>query len=90
MNAESDRPNPAERGPRDSEGQGSDDRGSDDLAEHEKPEVGLIADEDLPEDLQPTEDNPLAQDPGEDDKPSSHDEPKVEGMPDMGSPGAPA
>ena len=30
-----------------------------DLAEHERPDVGLIADEDLPEDLQPTDDNPL-------------------------------
>jgi len=34
-----------------------------DLAEHERPEVGLIADEDLPEDLQPTDDNPLAKNP---------------------------
>lgn len=33
--------------------------------EHETPEVGLIRDEDLPEDLQPTDDNPLAKDPPE-------------------------
>jgi hypothetical protein len=30
-----------------------------------EPETGLIADEELPEDLQPTDDNPLAQDPDE-------------------------
>lgn len=50
-----------------------------------EPEVGLIADEDLPEDLQPTDDNPLAQDPedqdGDEEKPE-----KVEGMPDVGNP----
>jgi hypothetical protein len=34
--------------------------------ERETPDVGLIADEELPEDLQPTEDNPLAQDPPDD------------------------
>lgn len=33
--------------------------------DRETPEVGLIADEELPEDLQPTDDNPLAQDPAE-------------------------
>ncbi|HEX5986631.1 MAG TPA: hypothetical protein VFY86_08935 [Nocardioides sp.] len=33
--------------------------------DRETPEVGLIADEELPEDLQPTDDNPLAQDPPE-------------------------
>ena len=63
-----------------------------DLAEHERPEAGLISDEELPEDLQPTDDNPLAKNPGDDDE--KNDEgaggPKVEGMPDMGSPGAPA
>jgi hypothetical protein len=61
-----------------------------DLAKHERPETGLIADEDLPEDLQPTDDNPLAKDPGESDDDTSAGGVKVEGMPDMGSPGAPA
>ena len=69
--------------------------------EHETPDVGLIADEDLPEDLQPTDDNPLAQDPSEtedDDSANassgnassgdgSSGDPKVEGLPDMGEPG---
>jgi hypothetical protein len=65
--------------------------------ERETPEVGLIADEDLPEDLQPTDDNPLAQDPSETDDSQEGDssdsgsgpsgEKKVEGMPDMGEPG---
>jgi hypothetical protein len=68
--------------------------GDRDLAEHERPErpeVGLIADEDLPEDLQPTDDNPLAKNPGEEPDDESDSEPgKVEGMPDMGDPGAPA
>jgi hypothetical protein len=41
--------------------------------ERETPDVGLIADEELPEDLQPTEDNPLAQDPPEDQAPDSQD-----------------
>lgn len=58
--------------------------------DRETPEVGLIADEDLPEDLQPTDDNPLAQDPDESDDtkdagPGPGSKP-VEGMPDMGSP----
>jgi hypothetical protein len=57
-----------------------------------EPDVGLIADEDLPEDLQPTDDNPLAQDPDqreEREKEKQAEEPaKVEGMPDMGEPGA--
>jgi hypothetical protein len=56
----------------------------------EEPEVGLIADEDLPEDLQPTDDNPLAQDPDQQDDSddgSSKDAEKVDGMPDMGEPG---
>lgn len=62
-----------------------------DLAEHERPDVGLIADEDLPEDLQPTDDNPLAKDPGEESEDKDDSQPgKVEGMPDMGNPGAPA
>jgi len=52
---------------------------------HETPEVGLIADEELPEDLQP-EKNPLARNPGDEDDDSS-DEPKVDGMPDLGQPG---
>ena len=64
-----------------------------DLAEHERPEVGLIGDEDLPEDLQPTDDNPLAKNPGDSDDESEDTGPgagKVDGMPDMGNPGAPA
>jgi hypothetical protein len=53
--------------------------------EREPGDVG-IRDEDLPEDLRPTDDNPLAQNP-EDQK--DDDEPaKVEGMPDVGDPGA--
>jgi len=60
--------------------------------EHETPEVGLVPDEELPEDLQPKE-NPLARDPGDDsgDDASGEggsDDTKVEGMPDMGQPGA--
>jgi hypothetical protein len=60
--------------------------------ERETPEVGLIPDEELPEDLQPDK-NPLAADPDESDSGSDgpdgsgSDEPKVEGMPDMGQPG---
>jgi hypothetical protein len=73
-----------------------------DLAEHERPgrtgtpDVGLIADEDLPEDLQPTDDNPLAKNPDDSEDESSggpglggSSEEKVEGMPDMGEAGAP-
>jgi hypothetical protein len=60
-----------------------------DLAEHERPDKGLIGDQDLPEDLQPVDDNPLAKDPGEEDG-ADDAEPKVEGIPDMGGPGAPA
>ncbi len=65
-----------------------------DLAEHELPEKGLISDEELPEDLRPTDDNPLAKDP-DDEGESSQGGPsaaaeKVEGVPDMGDPGAPA
>jgi hypothetical protein len=60
-----------------------------DLAEHERPDVGLIGDEDLPEDLRPTDDNPLAKDP-DDEEESSPRPPQVEGVPDMGSPGPPA
>ena len=53
-----------------------------------EPDVGLIADEDLPEDLQPTDDNPLAQYPDvREEKEKESEEPKVEGMPDMGQPG---
>lgn len=51
----------------------------------ETPEVGLIADEQLPEDLQP-EKNPLAADP-EDESEKSDSEQKVQGLPDMGQPG---
>ena len=62
-------------------------------AEREQPDVGLISDEELPEDLQPTDDNPLAKNPGDEDdetKDQGVGGPKVEGMPDMGDPGAPA
>ena len=54
-----------------------------------EPEVGLIADEDLPEDLQPTDDNPLAQDPDvrEATEKEGADPPTVDDMPDMGEPG---
>jgi len=54
----------------------------------ETPERGLISDEELPEDLQPTDDNPLAKDP--DDESADGKKPedaKVEGMPDLGTPG---
>jgi hypothetical protein len=53
----------------------------------EKPEVGLIPDEDLPEDLQPDK-NPLAADPEDESAGGSgSDEPRVDGLPDMGQPG---
>jgi hypothetical protein len=56
--------------------------------EREVPEFGLVADEDLPEDLQPAE-NPLARDP--DDQPAGEEESggtsRVEGVPDLGEPG---
>ena len=55
-----------------------------------------ISDDQLPEDLQPTDDNPLAQSP--EDHPIGRDaesedgddaaEKKVEGLPDAGDPGA--
>jgi hypothetical protein len=60
-----------------------------DLAEHERPDRGLVGDRDLPEDLQPIEDNPLAKSPGEEDA-GDDEEPRAEGLPDMGDPGAPA
>jgi hypothetical protein len=58
---------------------------------HEPPEKGLISDEELPEDLQPTDDNPLAKDPGDEDDSAGRkpEDVRVEGMPDLGSPGAP-
>jgi hypothetical protein len=63
--------------------------------ERETPDVGLVPDEDLPGDLQPKE-NPLARDPDDDADDAGEDGPaeggsgetKVEGMPDMGEPGA--
>ena len=60
--------------------------------DRETPEVGLIADEDLPEDLQPTDDNPLAQDPDQDDGDEAGEgaDEKAAGMPDIGNPGSPA
>jgi hypothetical protein len=58
----------------------------------EPPDTGLISDEQLPEDLQPGK-NPLARNPGEesdqtDEAAGGTDDTKVEGMPDMGEPGA--
>jgi len=60
--------------------------------DRETPEVGLIADEDLPEDLQPTDDNPLAQDPDQDDGDEAGEgaDENAAGMPDIGNPGSPA
>ncbi len=55
----------------------------------ETPEVGLIADEQLPEDLQP-EKNPLAADPDDEPDDGGSEEPQVDGLPDMGQPGAQA
>jgi hypothetical protein len=55
----------------------------------ETPEVGLIADEQLPEDLQP-EKNPLAADPDDEPDDGGSQEPQVDGLPDMGQPGAQA
>lgn len=59
-----------------------------DSAGTETPDVGLISDEQLPDDLQP-EKNPLARNP-EDEPEESEKDPsaEVEGMPDMGNPGA--
>jgi hypothetical protein len=54
---------------------------SESSSEREPGEVG-IRDEDLPEDLQPTDDNPLAQNP--DDQQDDEQPEKVDGMPDMG------
>lgn len=51
------------------------------------PDVGLVSDEQLPEDLQP-EQNPLARDPGDEREPDADSATaKVEGMPDIGQPG---
>lgn len=62
-------------------------------APRETPEVGLIADDDLPEDLQPTDDNPLAQDPdgsegppGQGDGPGDASQASVDGLPDVTEP----
>ena len=62
--------------------------------ERETPDVGLVPDEDLPEDLQPTDDNPLAQTPSQTDDADADNggdgpsgEQKVDGLPDMGEPG---
>jgi hypothetical protein len=63
---------------------------SESSSENETPATGLVSDEQLPEDLQPDK-NPLARDPddpGQDDESSDGSGPKVEGMPDMGEPGA--
>ncbi len=49
------------------------------------PETGLVADGDLPEELQPSEANPLAQQP-EEQADGEGEEPKVDGMPDVGQP----
>ena len=55
----------------------------------ETPERGLISDEELPEDLQPTDDNPLAKNPDDEDDSDGKkpEDAKVEGMPDLGTPG---
>ena len=48
-----------------------------------------VPDEDLPEDVQPTDDNPLAQSPEEAEAAKERQQgesAKVEGMPDMGQP----
>jgi hypothetical protein len=66
---------------------------SESRSENGTPETGLVSDEQLPEDLQPDK-NPLARDPDDPDHPDQDDGssgasgPKVEGMPDMGEPGA--
>ena len=52
--------------------------------ENETPEVGLIPDEDLPEDLQPTDDNPLAKAPSETEDDADNGEPTSDDLPDMG------
>jgi len=56
--------------------------------DRDTPDVGLVSDEELPEDLQPAK-NPLAKDPDDEseDDSSAESPGKVEGMPDMGSPG---
>ena len=63
---------------------------------NDKPETGLIPDEDLPDDLDPGE-NPLARDPDDEDEDSAGAagdgsgaaaEKKIQGMPDAGDPGA--
>jgi hypothetical protein len=51
-----------------------------------EPGEDVIRDEDLPEDLQPTDDNPLAQNP--DDQQDDEQPEKVDGMPDLGDPAA--
>jgi hypothetical protein len=64
--------------------------GSGGSGDAEAPEPGVIADEQLPDDLNP-EKNPLARNPdeeSEDDSPETGGTDKVEGMPDMGQPGA--
>jgi len=59
----------------------------------EAPETGLVADEQLPDDLNPDK-NPLARNPDEEsgddssDPDGAGDTPQVDGMPDMGQPGA--
>ena len=51
---------------------------------HEKPDTGLIPDDDLPDDLNPDE-NPLARDPDDERNTSEgSDDKKVEGLPDAG------
>ena len=64
----------------------NDESGADSGSSREPGEIG-IRDEDLPEDLQPTDDNPLAQSPDQQDDESDQDpSAKVEGMPDAGNP----
>jgi hypothetical protein len=61
------------------------------MSETESEQPGAVTDDQLPEDLQPTDDNPLAKDPSEteeeDDGAGPGGDTKVEGMPDMGEPG---
>ena len=64
----------------------TDESGTESGSSREPGEIG-IRDEDLPEDLQPTDDNPLAQNP-DDQKDDEDADPstKAEGLPDVGNP----
>ncbi|MGZ4745245.1 MAG: hypothetical protein ACXVYS_18720 [Oryzihumus sp.] len=58
------------------------------MSENSNEEPGLIKDEDLPEDLQPTDDNPLAKDPDDDADPGLKPDTGAQGLPAPGAPGA--